>query len=74
MFYEWTRRLIADFRLGADGSLASATRVPVPSIIAPIDMEFGPDGALYLLEYGSAFGGPADDASLSRIEYRVPAP
>jgi cytochrome c len=74
MFYEWTRNLIADFRLGADGSLASATRLPIPSIIAPIDMEFGPDGALYLLEYGSSFGGPADDASLSRIEYRVQAP
>jgi cytochrome c len=74
MFYEWTRRLIADFRLADDGSLASVTRVPVPTVIAPMDMEFGPDGALYVLEYGSAFGGPAPDASLSRIEYRVPAP
>jgi hypothetical protein len=74
MFYEWTRRLIADFRLADDGSLASVTRVPVPTVIAPMDMEFGPDGALYVLEYGSAFGGPAPDATLSRIEYRVPAP
>jgi glucose/arabinose dehydrogenase len=74
LFYEWTRRLIADFRLGADGSLASVTRIPVPTVIAPMDMEFGPDGALYVLEYGSAFGGPAPDATLSRIEYRVPAP
>jgi cytochrome c len=74
MFYEWDRDLIADFRLGADGSLASATRVPIPSIVNPIDIEFGPDGALYVLEYGSNFGGPAPDAALSRIEYRVPAP
>ncbi len=73
MFYEWTRRLIVDFRLGADGSLASATRIDVP-VIAPIDLEFGADGALYVLEYGSGFGSAAADAVLSRIEYRVPAP
>jgi cytochrome c len=74
MFYEWTRNFIADFRLGADGSLVSAERVPNVSIIGAIDVEFGPDGALYVLEYGSAFNFAAPDAKLSRIEYRAPAP
>jgi glucose/arabinose dehydrogenase len=73
-FYEWGRNFIADFRLGADGSLASAERVPNLTIKGPIDMEFGPDGALYLLEYGSAFGSAAPDAQLSRIEFRVTTP
>jgi hypothetical protein len=74
MFYEWTRNFIADFRLGADGTLVSAERVPNVNIIGAIDVEFGPDGALYVLEYGSAFNFAAPDAKLSRIEYRVAAP
>ena len=74
IFYEWTRNFIGDFRLGADGSLASVERVPTPGIIGAIDVEFGPDGALYVLEYGSAFNFAAPDAKLSRIEYRTVAP
>jgi cytochrome c len=74
MFYEWSRNLIADFRLAADGSLASVERVPTPAIIGAIDVEFGPDGALYVLEYGTAFNFAAPDAKLSRIEFRVGAP
>jgi cytochrome c len=74
LFYEWTRNFIADFRLGADGSLASAERVPDVTVSGAIDMEFGPDGALYVLEYGQGFYSAAPDAKLSRIEYRAPAP
>jgi cytochrome c len=73
-FYEWTRNFIADFRLAADGSLASVERVPNVTVSGAIDMEFGPDGALYVLEYGQGFYSAAPDAKLSRIEYRVPAP
>jgi cytochrome c len=74
LFYEWTRNFIADFRLGADGSLVSVERVPTPAIISVIDVEFGPDGALYVLEYGSAFNFAAPDAKLSRIEFRLGTP
>jgi hypothetical protein len=74
MFYERTRNFIADFRLGADGSLVSVERVPTPGIIGAIDMEFDPDGALYVLEYGSAFNVAAPHAKLSRIEFRVATP
>jgi PKD repeat protein len=35
----------------------------------PIDLETGPDGAVYVLSYGSAFWGDNPDAELSRIEY-----
>jgi cytochrome c len=35
----------------------------------PMDMLFGPDGALYLLEYGTKWKEPNPEARLSRIEY-----
>ncbi|WP_207503641.1 PQQ-dependent sugar dehydrogenase [Telluribacter humicola] len=35
----------------------------------PIDMEFGPDGAMYILEYGSVYGIDNEDARLVRIDY-----
>ncbi|MGC4037310.1 MAG: ThuA domain-containing protein [Chitinophagaceae bacterium] len=34
-----------------------------------IDMEAGPDGKIYLLEYGSGWFAKNDDAGLSRIDY-----
>jgi len=42
-------------------------------VLAPIDMAFGPDGALYLLEYGSGYYVENADAQLSRIEYGPPS-
>ncbi|WPP51601.1 PQQ-dependent sugar dehydrogenase [Catalinimonas niigatensis] len=38
-------------------------------ISKPIDMEFGPDGAMYLLEYGANYFADNDEARLVRIEY-----
>ena len=35
----------------------------------PMDMKFGPDGALYLIEWGSGFGGDNADSGIYRIEY-----
>jgi len=35
----------------------------------PIDMEMGPDGRLYVLEYGTGWFSKNKDAALSRIEY-----
>ncbi|MFD5782212.1 PQQ-dependent sugar dehydrogenase [Streptomyces sp. NPDC126933] len=37
--------------------------------IHPIDSEFGPDGSLYLLEYGSGYFSGAEDAGLYKINY-----
>ena len=43
----------------------------VPDIVTdnPMDMEFGPDGALYVLEYGDGYFAENPDAQLSRIDY-----
>ncbi|MEO6290008.1 MAG: ThuA domain-containing protein [Ginsengibacter sp.] len=35
----------------------------------PIDMEMGPDGRLYILEYGTGWFSRNQDAGLSRIDY-----
>jgi glucose/arabinose dehydrogenase len=35
----------------------------------PIDMEFGPDGSLYLLDYGNGFFRQNPEAGLYRIDY-----
>jgi len=39
-------------------------------LAAPMDMELGPDGQLYLLEYGKGWFVKNPDAALSRIDYK----
>ena len=39
--------------------------------IEPIDSKFGPDGDLYVLEYGSVWFAKSPDARLVRIEYNA---
>jgi glucose/arabinose dehydrogenase len=41
----------------------------MPRIDNPMELEFGPDGALYVLEYGDGFFRPNPDAGLHRIAY-----
>ncbi|MET7705698.1 ricin-type beta-trefoil lectin domain protein [Micromonospora sp. NPDC005413] len=38
-------------------------------LVHPIDWQFGPDGSLYLLEYGSGYFSGAVDAGLYKINY-----
>jgi len=35
----------------------------------PMDMEVGPEGALYVAEWGSGYDGPNSDSGIYRIEY-----
>ncbi|AHM62946.1 PKD domain-containing protein [Flammeovirgaceae bacterium 311] len=37
----------------------------------PIDLAFGDDGIMYMLEYGSVYGNDNDDARLVKIEYNT---
>ncbi|MGP4014806.1 PQQ-dependent sugar dehydrogenase [Saccharopolyspora sp. 5N708] len=68
--YEWDRGWIKEFELAEDGQLA-AIRPFFESmeLIRPMNLEFGPDGALYVLDYGSSYFGGADDSALYRIEH-----
>ena len=70
LFYEWTRDYVREFRLDRAGRVSSIS--PVLSSLPfdnPMDMEFGPDGALYLLEYGDGYNRENPEAQLSRIDF-----
>jgi glucose/arabinose dehydrogenase/PKD repeat protein len=76
LFYEWTRDYIKEFRLNAAGDVAQINPV-LPTLASPtvdngMDLEFGPDGALYTLEYGDGFFSENPDAQLARIDYIGP--
>lgn len=73
LFYEWTRDYVKGMRLGEDGELVSIEPV-IDSLVTdnPMDLEFGPDGALYILEYGDGYFRENPDAQLARIDYIGP--
>ena len=68
--YEWMRGWIMAVTTDANGDLASLEPfMPRTKFSNPIDMELGPNGDLYVLEYGTAWFSGNDDARLARIEY-----
>jgi hypothetical protein len=67
---EWTRDLLVSVAVDEAGALGRVRRLlPWERFRRPIDLDIGPDGALYVLEYGTGFSGDNDDAQLSRIEH-----
>ncbi|APU16158.1 ThuA domain-containing protein [Actinoalloteichus fjordicus] len=69
-FYEWTRDYIKEFHLDEDNQfLKSNDFLANETFNKPMDMEFGSDGSLYLLEWGSGFGGGNSNSGLYRIDY-----
>jgi cytochrome c len=67
--YEWTRNWIFTARLDEKENLVKLERfMPDREFIRPIDLTFGPDGSLYLIEYGTTWG-KNDDAKIVRIDY-----
>jgi cytochrome c len=68
--YEWMRHWIMAVTMDTNGDLMSIERfMPTAKFSAPIEMEFAPNGDLYLLEYGTIWFKGNDDARLVRIEY-----
>ncbi|RAW00771.1 ThuA domain-containing protein [Pseudochryseolinea flava] len=68
--YEWMRGWIMAVTMDEQGNYVSMERfMPSYQFSNPMDMEFGPDGDLYMLEYGTAWFMGNDDARLVRIEY-----
>lgn len=72
---EWGRGWIKDITVGAQGEPAAIHPFfDTATIAAPMDFEFGPDGSLYVLDYGSAsyggmYAGGSPDAALYKINY-----
>jgi len=67
---EFGRRWIKTISITASGGVGTIANFPWTGTQV-MDYEFGPDGALYVLDYGTGwFGGDANSA-VYRIEYRV---
>jgi cytochrome c len=67
--YEWTRHWIKAVHLDENSHIEKIEDfMPEQRFARPIDMEFGPEGALYMIEYGETWGVNAD-ARLVRIDY-----
>ncbi len=75
---DWTRNAIFEVKQDADGKPFSLNRfMPSAKFLRPIDMEFGPDGSLYLIEWGTNYGGsgrgdPNFDSAVYKINYVRP--
>ncbi|HEX6683928.1 MAG TPA: ThuA domain-containing protein, partial [Candidatus Limnocylindrales bacterium] len=71
MFGEWNQSKMYSFQLTADARTVVDINnlLPAMPFIRPMDFEFGPDGALYLIEWGTGFGGNNDDSGVYRIDY-----
>lgn len=67
--YEWSRHWIKAVYLDDNHDLAGIEPfMPEHKFVRPIDMAFGPEGALYVIEYGETWGVNAD-TRLIRIDY-----
>ncbi|QCX00406.1 PKD domain-containing protein [Aggregatimonas sangjinii] len=70
IIYDWMRGWMMAVSLFKDGSVNKmepfASDIKVNNLI---DMEMGPDGKLYLLEYGSGWFSKNDNAALSIVDF-----
>jgi cytochrome c len=79
ILYEWTRDWVGEMRLDESGKLLKINRLlPSFTFDNPIDIEFGEDGAMYVLEYGTGYFVTLPEAQLARVDYtrgnRTPIP
>jgi cytochrome c len=68
--YDWMRDWINLVTMKPNGDFHFMERfLPNMKFSHPIDMQFGKDGALYMLEYGQNWFSQNDDARLTKIVY-----
>jgi len=69
--YEWMRNIIKAVSLQPNGDFYKMEPfMEGTKLYAPIDMELGPDGHLYILEYGLGWFSKNKDSGLYRIDYK----
>ncbi|MDG4772293.1 ThuA domain-containing protein [Solwaraspora sp. WMMD792] len=69
-FGEFSRDRMFTMRTNGSGKLFGVERfLSTFTFDNPMDMEIGPDGTLYVLDYGDGFFRPNPDASLYQIRY-----
>ncbi|WP_380163484.1 PKD domain-containing protein [Jannaschia sp. R86511] len=67
---EMSRGWIKTVRMAEDGTIESIDDF-MGGFTAPGDMEFGPDGSLYVLEYGNGFFSGSPATKLVRVDYAI---
>jgi cytochrome c len=68
--YDWIRGWIKAVSLFPNGDFNKMEPFfPTMKVASLIDMEVGPDGKLYLLEYGSGWFSKNADAGLARVDF-----
>jgi glucose/arabinose dehydrogenase/type 1 glutamine amidotransferase/PKD repeat protein len=68
--YEWTRNWIKVVRFDDRGEILHVEPfMSTATFTRPMDLELGPDGCLYGIEWGTGFGGGNPDATIFRIEH-----
>jgi len=77
--YEWARSWIMVASFDTSGNLNQVEPfLPQMPTSKPIDMEFGPDGSMYYLDYGENYFANNPDAKLVKLEFsagnRLPVP
>ena len=66
---EWNQSWIKTATLDSAGAATDVSDFPGLGYRRTMDMTFGPDGALYVAEYGLNSGGNNDDSGIYRIDY-----
>ena len=70
MIYEWMRNWVQVVTLDEQGHLLKIDPfLPGLDYSSPMDIEVGPQGRLYLLEWGDEFWGSNANAQLVRLDY-----
>ena len=70
LLHEFARHLVLHVTVDDDGAPTSWRRIaPWAGINTPIDLDLGPDGAIYVLEHGQWSGITEGGPRLVRIEY-----
>ncbi|GAB3705080.1 hypothetical protein GCM10027592_37100 [Spirosoma flavus] len=70
--FEWMRDMILSVSYDSEGKMTNVERfLPNMAFSHPIDMAFGPNGDLYVLEYGTGWFLKNDDSRLVKIEFNA---
>ena len=70
LIWEWSRGYLKEIKIDDDGSpLKINPFLSSFQFLRPIDLKIGPDGVIYLIEWGSVFGGGNTDSKVERIDY-----
>jgi glucose/arabinose dehydrogenase/PKD repeat protein len=76
--YEWSKNEVYSIELSGGGDFVEVDDfLPDEDWRSPMDMKFGPEGSLYVLEWGEGFSRNNPDSGLYRVDYlgdQEPAP